>query len=61
MLSYCEPGVGATQDQLVLFPLIYQTSGSIFSRDGCGEGRDQPWAGSVRCCQKDIRKASWRR
>ena len=58
MSSYCEPGVRATQDQLVLFPLICQTSGSIFSRDGCGEGRDQPWAGSARCSQKGIGKAS---
>ena len=60
-MLYCEPGVRASQDQLVLSPLTRQTSGSIFSRGGRGEGRGQPWVGSVRCCQKNTRKASWRR
>ena len=60
MLLYCEPGVRASQDQLVLSPLTRQTSGSIFSRGGRGEGRGQSWVHSVRCCQNTI-KAPWRR
>lgn len=61
MLWYCEPGVRASQDQLVLSSLTHQTSGSIFSRNGLGEGRGQAWVGGARCCQKDTRTASWRR
>lgn len=38
MLWYCEPGVRASRDQLVLSSLTRQTSGSIFSRDGLGGG-----------------------